>query len=127
MPFGEVFNALESGAVDGQENPPNLLYSSKMYEVQKYLSLTHHAYTALPVFINKRRFERLSAEQQAVLREEAREAGRYQRELNARNEASSIAKLKSHGMQVNENPDLASIRKVESGRASWRERGWQYV
>src|SRR3546814_20796228 len=76
MPFGEVFNALESGAVDGQENPPNLLYSSKMYEVQKYLSLTHHAYTALPVFINKRRFERLSAEQHAVLREEARDAGR---------------------------------------------------
>src|SRR3546814_11733343 len=83
-----------------------------MYEVQKLLSLTHHAYTARPGFINNRRVERLSAEQQAVLREEAREAGRYQRELNARNEASSIAKLKSHGMQVNENPDLASIRKV---------------
>lgn len=112
MPFGEVFNALESGAVDGHENPPTLMYSSKMYEVQKYLSLTRHAYTALPVFINKRRFERLTAEQQKILREEALEAGRYQRDLNAKNEAAALAKLKSHGMQVNENPDLASIRKI---------------
>jgi len=112
MPFGEVFNALESGAVDGHENPPTLMYSSKMYEVQKYLSLTRHAYTALPVFMNKRRFDRLSAEQQAILREEALEAARYQRDLNAKNEASAIAELKSRGMQVNEHPDLDSIRKV---------------
>jgi len=112
MPFGEVFSALESGAVDGQENPPTLLTASKMYEVQKYLSLTRHAYTALPVFMNKRRFDRLDPEQQKILLEEAVEAGRYQRELNAQNEAASIAQLKSQGMQVNEHPDIASFSKV---------------
>ena len=112
MPFGEVFSALESGAVDGQENPPTLLTASKMYEVQKYLSLTRHAYTALVVFMNQRRFDKLDPEQQKILLEEAVEAGRYQRELNAKNEAASIAELKAQGMEVNEYPDVASISKV---------------
>jgi TRAP-type transport system periplasmic protein len=57
MPFAEVFGALESGAVDGQENPPTLMLSSKMFEVQKYLSLTRHAYTPLVVIMNKARFD----------------------------------------------------------------------
>ncbi len=112
MPFGEVFNALESGAVDGNENPPTLMLSSKMYEVQKYLSLTRHAYTPLIVFMNKRKFEQLSHAHQQIIMEEAVKTAHFQRELNARNETSALAELKSHGMRINEHPDIESIRKI---------------
>ncbi|NPC57415.1 TRAP transporter substrate-binding protein [Caenimonas soli] len=112
MPFAEVFGALESGAVDGQENPPTLLLSAKMYEVQKYLSLTRHAYTPLVVLMNKARFDSLKPEYQKVMLEEALAAASFQRKLNADTEKDAIAQLRAKGMQVNETPDLASIRKV---------------
>ncbi|WP_420994723.1 TRAP transporter substrate-binding protein [Cupriavidus sp. 30B13] len=112
MPFAEVFGALESGAVDGQENPPTLMLSSKMFEVQKYLSLTRHAYTALVVLMNKAKFDSLKPEYQKILLEEAAAAATYQRKLNADNEAAAIAQLRAKGMQINEHPDVASIKKV---------------
>lgn len=112
MPFAEVFGALESGAVDGQENPPTLMLSSKMYEVQKYLSLTRHAYTPLVVIMNKARFESLKPEFQKVVMEEAATAASFQRKLNADGEKDAIAQLRAKGMQINENPDTASIRKL---------------
>lgn len=112
MPFAEVFSALESGAVDGNENPPVLMVSSKMYEVQKYLSLTRHAYTALVVVMNKAKFDALKPEFQKVLLEESASAAVLQRKMNAENETAAIAQLRAKGMQVNETPDIASIRAV---------------
>ena len=112
MPFAEVFGALESGAVDGQENPPTLMLSSKMFEVQKHLSLTRHAYTPLVVIMNKARFDALKPEFQKVILEEAASAASFQRKLNADGEKDAIAQLRAKGMQINENPDIASIRKV---------------
>lgn len=112
MPFAEVFSALESGAVDGNENPPVLMVSSKMYEVQKYLSLTRHAYTALVVVMNKAKFDALKPEFQKVLLEESASAAVLQRKMNAENETAAIAQLRAKGMQVNESPDIAGIRAV---------------
>jgi len=112
MPFSEVFSALESGAVDGNENPPVLMVTSKMYEVQKYLSLTRHAYTALIVVMNKAKFDALKPEFQKVLLEESASAAVLQRKMNAENETAAIAQLRAKGMQVNETPDIASIRAV---------------
>jgi len=112
MPFAEVFSALESGAVDGNENPPVLMVSSKMYEVQKYLSLTRHAYTALVVVMNKAKFDALKPEFQKVLLEESASAAVLQRKMNAENETAAIAQLRAKGMQVNETPDIAGIRAV---------------
>ena len=112
MPFAEVFSALESGAVDGNENPPVLMVTSKMYEVQKYLSLTRHAYTALVVAMNKAKFDALKPEFQKVLLEESASAAVLQRKMNAENETAAIAQLRAKGMQVNETPDIASIRAV---------------
>lgn len=112
MPFAEVFGALESGAVDGQENPPTLMVSAKLYEVQKYVSMTRHAYTALVVLMNKAKFDALKPEYQKILLEEAAAAAGYQRKLNADNERSAIAQLRAKGVQVNEQPDVASIRAV---------------
>ncbi|QET05077.1 MULTISPECIES: DctP family TRAP transporter solute-binding subunit [Cupriavidus] len=112
MPFAEVFGALESGAVDGQENPPTLMVSAKLYEVQKYVSMTRHAYTALVVLMNKTKFDALKPEYQKILLEEAAAAATFQRKLNADNERSAIAQLRAKGVQVNEQPDVASIRNV---------------
>lgn len=112
MPFSEVFPALESKAVDGHENPPTLMLATKMHEVQKHLSLTRHAYTALVVVMNKAKFDGLSADHQKVLLEEALAAAKFQRELNAKGEASALAELRAKGMQIVENPDTAAIRAI---------------
>ncbi len=112
MPYAEVFSALETKAVDGHENPPNVMLSSKMYEVQKYLSLTRHAYTALVVFMNKGKFESLSPEHQKILLEEAAATATFQRNLNAKDEAATLAELHKNGMQINEKPDIESIKNI---------------
>jgi tripartite ATP-independent transporter DctP family solute receptor len=112
MPLAEVFGALESKAVDGQENPVNIVRNNKFYEVQKYMSLTRHAYTAMPVVINKKKFDGLKPEQQQALIEAARAAGTFQRELIKKNEAADIAFLRANGMQVEENVDTAPFRKL---------------
>lgn len=112
MPIAEVFTALENKAVDGQENPVSIVRGAKLYEVQKYMSLTRHAYTAMPLIMNKARFDRLPADQQQALVEAARAAGTFQRELNRKSEASDIAFLKSQGMQVDESVDPGPFRKL---------------
>ena len=119
MPFGEVYAALESKAIDGHENPPTLILSSKMHEVQKHLSLTRHAYTALIVVMNKGKFDSLKPEHQQVLLQEAGAAARLQRELYAKGEAGALAELRAKGMQVVENPDMSAVRdavKAETRR-----------
>ena len=112
LAYGEVFPALETKAVDGHENPPTLMLASKMFEVQKYLSLTRHAYTAAVLFMNKRKFDSLTPGQQRIFLEEAAAAANFQRELNAKNQAGALAELRQHGMQINESPDIESIKAV---------------
>jgi TRAP-type C4-dicarboxylate transport system substrate-binding protein len=85
--------------VDGQENPVGLIESAKFYEVQKYLSLTQHAFTAMPVLMSKRTWDRLSEEERKVIREAAEEAKLVQRKAAAEKEAADLEKLKKH-MQV---------------------------
>jgi TRAP-type C4-dicarboxylate transport system substrate-binding protein len=88
------------------------MLATKMHEVQKHLSLTRHAYTALVVVMNKAKFESLRPEHQTVLLEEALAAAKFQRDMNAKGEAGAIAELKAKGMQVVENPDVAGIRSI---------------
>ncbi|MFP1557722.1 TRAP transporter substrate-binding protein DctP [Escherichia coli] len=60
MPFAEVYTGLETRTIDAQEHPINVVWSAKFFEVQKYLSLTHHAYSPLLVVINKAKFDGLT-------------------------------------------------------------------
>ncbi len=107
MPIGELYTALEMRIVDSQEQSLGLLYSGKFYEVQKYLSLTNHAYSALLVAMNKAKYDALSPAQQKAVVEAAREAGSYQRKLNNDNVAKIIAEVKKAGLQVVEQVDSA--------------------
>ena len=75
-----------------------------VYEVQKYLSLTNHAYTAVTVIINKKKFDKLSPEQQKLIKECAKEASTFQRDLNAQSEQSMIDQMNTEsGIVVNDN------------------------
>ncbi len=67
MPLSELYTALETRAVDAQEHPIGIVWSVKLYEVQKYLSLTNHGYTPLLVVMNKAKFDGLSPELQKLL------------------------------------------------------------
>ncbi len=112
MAFTELYLALQTGTVDAQENPINNIYANRMYEVQKHLSLTRHAYTASIVAMNLAKFNALPPELQQALLDAAREAGRYQRELNSRQEGENLDKIKAAGLQVVENIDVAPFRKL---------------
>ena len=110
MPFAEVYSALQTGTIDGQENPVNHIHANKLHEVQKHLSLTAHAYTTSPLVMNITRFNGLTAEQQAAVKEAALEAAAYQRELNDEEDAGALQAMKDAGMEVVEEPDRAAFR-----------------
>ena len=105
MPLAELYTALEMKTVDSQEHPLGVLWSAKLYEVQKHLSLTNHAYSALILVMNKAKFDALPPAQQKALVDAAREAAQVQRKLNNDNMAKVIADVKKAGMQVVEQVD----------------------
>ena len=105
LDMGEVFTALQNHTVDAQENTLSSIISYKMQEVQTYLSLTNHAYTPMPFFINRDKWNSLSTAQQEAIQKASEEARDYARELNQEDEASILESLKEAGMQVEENPD----------------------
>ncbi|MBB1072845.1 TRAP transporter substrate-binding protein [Rhodoferax sp. 4810] len=105
MPLAELYTALEMKTVDAQEHPLGVLWSAKLYEVQKHLSLTNHAYSALILVMTKAKYDALPPAQQKALVEAAREAGQYQRKLNNDNMAKIVVDLKKAGMQVVEKVD----------------------
>jgi TRAP-type transport system periplasmic protein len=107
MPIAELYTALEMKTVDGQEHPLGVFYSSKFYEVQKHVSLTNHAYSALVLVMNKAKFDALSPAFQKAVLEAALEGAKYQRQLNADNIAGIVKDLKAKGNQVVEKVDNA--------------------
>lgn len=102
MAFQEVFAALETKAIDGQENPFVTIDTSKMYEVQKFLSVTRHAYTPFMVLYSKALFDRLSADEQKALIDCAAVGQAEQRKVSRALNDTSLANLKKQGMAVNE-------------------------
>ncbi|TCZ56632.1 TRAP transporter substrate-binding protein [Roseicella aquatilis] len=112
MPFTELFTALETRTVDGQENPTTLILNARFYEVQRHLSLTRHAYTAGILAMSKARWESLPEPQREAVAAAAEEVTPQQRQMNEDAEASSVAELKAKGMQVVEAPDRAAFAAI---------------
>jgi tripartite ATP-independent transporter DctP family solute receptor len=102
MKFSEVFTALQTGVMDGQENPLTQIYSGKFQEVQKYLSLSGHVYTPAYITVGSKKFKSLPPDVQKILQETARETQAYVYETAIKAEIDLLAKLKAGGMQVNE-------------------------
>jgi TRAP-type transport system periplasmic protein len=112
MAFTELYLALQNGTVDAQENPVNNIFANKMYEVQKHMSMTGHAYTASIMVVSLAKFNALPADQQKALSDAAREAGLYQRKLNAEQEGDGLAKIKAAGVAVIEKIDAEPFRAM---------------
>jgi tripartite ATP-independent transporter DctP family solute receptor len=102
MGWGEVYTALQQGTIDAQENPPWVIWAFKIYEVQKYYSLTGHAYSGNVIMMNNDLFRKFDAKTQKILVESARESSSYERKVNNDGEADVLKKLREKGMQVND-------------------------
>jgi len=110
MAFAELYGALESKAVDAQENPYPVLLSARFYEVQKYVSNTHHVYSPIVVLVGRPFWDKLSPAEQKILTDAALETRLFQRNASRAYAANAVAELKSKGMQVNDLPDLERER-----------------
>ena len=101
MKFSEVFTALQTGVMDGQENPFTQIYSAKFQEVQKYLSLTGHVYTPAYVTVGAKKWASLPADVRKILEDTAKENQAFVYERAAKDDDELLGKIKAAGVQVN--------------------------
>ena len=101
MKFSEVFTALQTGVMDGQENPFTQIYSAKFQEVQKFLSLTGHVYTPAYVTVGARKWATLPEDVRKILEDTAKETQKFVYAEAEKGDSELLAKLRSAGMQVN--------------------------
>jgi TRAP-type C4-dicarboxylate transport system substrate-binding protein len=106
--------------VDGQENPLMNIYSSKLFEVQKYISLTAHKYESTPVFASKVVWDTFSPEDQAAIREAAAEAGELNRSMSQEADTTLRAEMEAAGVAFNEVDPAAFIEKTKPVYEEWR-------
>lgn len=111
MAFSELFTALETRTVDGQENPYNTILSSKFYEVQKYLTVTNHVYSPWIVLVSKKFWDKLSDDERRVLEQAAAASRDFERRDTREEAALALAELKEKGMEVNE-LDAAQVDRM---------------
>ena len=102
MSLSEVFVALQTGVMDGQENPLIQIYSQKFQEVQKYLSLTGHVYTPAYITTGKKRWESLPADVRKILEDTAHDVQGFVYQAAARFDNELLEKMKPSGIKVNE-------------------------
>ena len=120
MKFSELFTALQTGVMDGQENPFTQIYSAKLQEVQKYLSLSGHVYTPAYVTVGTKRFESLPADVRKILEDTAKETQAFVYQTAAHDDEELLGKLKQAGMQVN---DVDKDAFVAASRSIYEEFG----
>ena len=113
MPFAELYGALESKAVDGQENPFAVILSNKFYEVNKFVSATNHVYAANIILVSKKFWDSLPPAQQQMMREAADESRKYQREVSRAAAGKAVTELQAKGMAYNELSPAEQARMVQ--------------
>ncbi len=120
MALSEVFIALKTGVVDGQENPLSQIHASRLYEAQEYLSLTGHVYTPAYLTASAEAWSRLPAAVRIVLEEEAREVQAFVHERAAQLDAELVDQIAAAGVQVN---TVDRSRFLESSQTIYDEFG----
>ncbi len=111
MAFPEVYPALEIRALDGYEHPVVDMYANKMFEVQKYLTITNHVYTPVALLASKKWWSSLTPDQQKTVQKVAEETRTFQRSEELRQAADVVSQLKAKGMSVTEMP-AAELEKI---------------
>ncbi|MBU8907977.1 DctP family TRAP transporter solute-binding subunit [Desertibacillus haloalkaliphilus] len=114
MAFAEVFTSLQQGTIDGQENPVDVIHSTRLNEVQDYLTLWNYSYDPLVLGVNKELFDSLHPADQEAMREAAEVANAYQIEITREREAELQEELESLGMEIVELDDesVAEFREA---------------
>ncbi len=111
MAWTEALTALQQGAIDGQENPLNVIVSFNLFESQKYLAITRHAYAPNVIMMSMKTWEKLSPELQSIVQDAAVKAAEANRTYDNEKEAEWLQFLKDKGMEVT-TPDTASFREA---------------
>ena len=114
MSWSELYEALRSGVVDAQENPPSVIYTGRLAEVQKYCSLTGHVNEPVLVLMSQMRYKKLPADLKQMMKDVLNDVTAWQRAENAKDNEEFVGKLKEQGMQINAIPDegFAEFRKM---------------
>ena len=107
--FSELVMAMRQGVVDGQENPISVIYNLKLYESQKYISIINYLYSSMCHVVSKDAWNRLTPEQQQIVREESDSARLLMRKLVRAEEQKQIADMRSKGIQI-DTPDLGAFK-----------------
>ena len=112
MAWTEALTALQQNTINGQENPVNVIHAFKLWESQKYVTMTRHAYASAIITMGLKKFNSLPADVQKIFLDSAQEAAVYERQWVADNESKQMADLEANGMQIVKEPDMASFRKA---------------
>lgn len=121
MPYNEVYSALQTGVVDGQDNGILLSYTHKVFEVQKYYSLTNHIYCPAPLMISTRIWNEMPDELKDVMTKAAIEARDYQRKLNVEYRTKYEEAAVKEGVNINSLSDSEMQEFVSSAKQVWPE------
>lgn len=116
LAFSELYQALQQGTYDAQENPVPVIYNNNLFEVQKYLSVTNHIYSGMCFTITESTWGKLSADQQAIVDAAAKASAEFNRELNKQQTEEMLSTLAEKGMIITE-PDLAPFAEATAGVA----------
>lgn len=122
MPLPEVYLAIQQGAVAGQENPVDTIFSNKFYEVAPHVTMTQHVYSPIPLTVSEKTWQRLSPADQKAVTEAARIAARFSRDFVKDNEDRQVSAMAAKGAKV-ARPALAAFREsVQPVYAKAREK-----
>ncbi|MDP3822467.1 MAG: TRAP transporter substrate-binding protein [Burkholderiales bacterium] len=112
MPLPEVYLAIQQGAVQGQENPVDTIFSNKFYEVAPNVTLTRHVYSPIPLAISEKTWVKLSPADQRAVTEAAAISARFSREMISGSDDSQLKEMASKGAKINAKPDVEAFRKA---------------
>lgn len=116
MAMSELYTALQKGVIDGQENPLGHIATKKFNEVQKYLSLTGHTYASEPLLISKQAWNKLTPEQQNLVRQAAIDTRDWERQLCRDLEGKFLQQIKDAGTtEINDDVDKEAFAKATKG------------
>lgn len=121
LAFSELYQALQQGTYDGQENPIPVIYNNNLYEVQKNITITNHIYSGMCFTIAESTWQKLSKDQQDIVAAAAKTSADYDRQMNQQQSEDYLAKLQDAGMNVI-TPDLTPFKEATAGVAeSYRD------
>ena len=119
MPFPEVYTALETGVVDGQENPLATILASKFYEVQDYTVMSNHIYSVWALLMGKKFWDKLSPDEQQLVMAAAKEATAFERETIRAFSTKAKKEIESEGMEITELPEAEVAKLREMTKPVW--------